>query len=62
MWKLFDPALKTGPRVLAALRERGVLTRGRGDQVYLGPPFVMSEPMLDDLVGRIGESVKAVLG
>jgi len=60
--KLFDPALKTGPRVLAALRERGVLTRGRGDQVYLGPPFVMSEQMLDDMVARIGESVKSVLG
>lgn len=60
--KPFDASLKIGPRVLGALRERGVLTRGRGDQVYLGPPFVMGEKMVDELVARVGESVQAVLG
>lgn len=60
--RLFDPARKVGPKVIAALRERGVITRGRGDQVYLGPPFVMREEMVDELVERVAESVKAVLG
>jgi adenosylmethionine-8-amino-7-oxononanoate aminotransferase len=58
----FDAARKIGPQVLAALRERGVITRGRGDQVYLGPPFVIGEDMLDRMVGRVGEAVTSVLG
>ena len=58
----FDAARKVGPQVLAALRERGVITRGRGDQVYLGPPFVIGEDMLDRMVGRVGEAVTSVLG
>ena len=58
----FDPARQVGPRVLAALREREVITRGRGDQVYLGPALVMDEAMLDRLVERIAEAVTAVLG
>ncbi len=58
----FDPARRVGPQVLDALRRRGVITRGRGDQVYLGPPFVIDEAVLDSVVERVAQAVTAVLG
>ncbi len=51
-----DPSL--GPRLVAAARERGVITRLlRGVALQVSPPFVISE----DELGRIGEVFAAVL-
>jgi adenosylmethionine-8-amino-7-oxononanoate aminotransferase len=57
----YDVTRKIGPQVLAALRQRGVLTRGRGDHIYLGPPLVSSEAVVDRIVGSVAEAVHAVL-
>lgn len=59
--KNFDVARKIGPQVLAAMRERGVITRGRGDHLYFGPPLVSSEAVVDRIVGAAAEAVRAVL-
>lgn len=57
----FDPARKIGPQVLAQGRARGLMTRGRGDQIYLGPPLVSSETTIDRIVVTVAEAVEAVL-
>ena len=59
--KSFDPARKMGPQVLAQARSRGLITRGRGDQIYLGPALVSSEATIDRIVAIVAESVAAVL-
>jgi adenosylmethionine-8-amino-7-oxononanoate aminotransferase len=57
----FDAARKTGPQVLAQARQRGVVTRGRGDTIYLGPALVSDEATVDRIVETIAEAVNAVL-
>ncbi|WP_428420591.1 aspartate aminotransferase family protein [Methylibium sp.] len=59
--KPFDPARKTGPQVLAQVRQRGVVTRGRGDTLYLGPALVSDEATIDRIVEAVAEGVGAVL-
>ena len=59
--KSFDPARKMGPQVLAQVRQRGVVTRGRGDTVYLGPALVSDEATIDRIVEAVAEGVGAVL-
>jgi adenosylmethionine-8-amino-7-oxononanoate aminotransferase len=56
-----DVTRKIGPQVLSALRQRGVVTRGRGDHIYLGPPLVSSEAVIDRIVSSVAEAVRAVL-
>ena len=50
-----------GPAVIAQARDRGLITRGRGDTIYLEPALVMPEAMIDRVVEIIAESVHAVL-
>ncbi|MGV8825075.1 aminotransferase family protein [Methylibium petroleiphilum] len=59
--KPFDPARKTGPQVLTQMRQRGVVTRGRGDTLYLGPALVSDEATIDRIVEAVAEGVGAVL-
>ena len=42
-------------------RRRGLVTRGRGDTIYLGPALVMQPPMIKRVVDIIAESVHTVL-
>ena len=57
----FAASRKIGPAVIAEARRRGLVTRGRGDTIYLGPALVMQEPMLKRVVEIIAESVHSVL-
>ncbi len=57
----FDPAQKVGPRVMMAMRERGVITRVKGDSILLAPPLVTTEQQIDRIVEVTGESIAAVL-
>jgi adenosylmethionine-8-amino-7-oxononanoate aminotransferase len=50
-----------GPAVIAEARLRGLVTRGRGDTLYLGPALVMQEPMLNRVIEIIASSVQTVL-
>jgi adenosylmethionine-8-amino-7-oxononanoate aminotransferase len=58
----FSASRKIGPAVIAEARRRGLITRGRGDTVYLGPALVMQPPMINRVVEIITESVHTVLG
>ena len=57
----FDASRKIGPAVIAEARRRGLVTRGRGDTIYLGPALVMQPPMIKRVVDIIAESVHTVL-
>ena len=53
---------KIGPQVLAETTNRGLFSRVRNDVYCLAPPIVSSEEQIDDMVGILADSVKAVLG
>ncbi len=44
------------------MRERGVITRVKGDSILLAPPLVTAEAQIDRIVNTAGESMRAVLG
>jgi hypothetical protein len=39
----------------------GTLDGARGDHVLLAPPFIVEERQLDELVGKLGDALDAVL-
>jgi len=61
-----DPELRAADpgvteRVVAACRERGVLTRGlAGRALQLSPPFVITEPQIARIADTITEALSAV--
>ncbi len=58
---LFAPERKIGPKIVAACRARGLFTRGRGDQVYLGPPLILDDETTDRIADILSEAVEEVL-
>jgi putrescine---pyruvate transaminase len=56
----FSPTKKVGDRVVAALREHGVITRGRGDVVCFAPPLVITEEEIDFLVNALRQAITDV--
>jgi adenosylmethionine-8-amino-7-oxononanoate aminotransferase len=65
----FEPALRVHARVKQAALEAGLmcypmggtLDGARGDHVLLAPPFIVEEHQLDELVGKLGGALDAVL-
>ncbi len=53
---------KVGARVQAEMIKRGVVTRVRGESVFLAPPLIVTETQVDRLISVTRDSVKAVLG
>jgi adenosylmethionine-8-amino-7-oxononanoate aminotransferase len=53
---------KVGPRVQAEMVKRGVVTRTRGESVFLAPPLIVTETQVDRLISVARDAVKAVLG
>lgn len=58
--KPFDPARKAGATVLAACRKAGLVTRGRGDTIYLGPPLTASEAEVDRIADIVIEAAASL--
>jgi len=56
----FSPDRKVGASVLQACRDAGLITRGRGDSIYLGPPFTIEESELDRLADIVINAVKTI--
>lgn len=58
----FDPALKVGPRVAAALFERGVIGRAmpEGDILGFAPPFCLTREDADLVIAKTRDAVMAV--
>jgi len=60
--RAFDPALKVGARVVAAARERGVISRAlpSADSLAFSPPFVISDAQLAQVVEAVRDAVDEV--
>lgn len=60
---LFDPALKVGPRIAAALLKRDVIARAmpQGDILGLAPPLCLSEEEADIIATKTREAVQEVM-
>ena len=58
----FGADQKVGPRVLAEMTKRGVITRARLDHIFFAPPLVVSEEQIDRLVSVLRDSLKVVTG
>jgi L-2,4-diaminobutyrate transaminase len=60
--RFFDPALKVGPRIAAALLERGVIARAmpQGDILGFAPPLCLTRAEADTIVEALTGAVKAV--
>ena len=65
----FDPKLRVHARIKKAALDAGLLCYPmggtldgvRGDHVLLAPPFIATEEQLDELVGKLGTALTAVL-
>jgi len=60
----FDASEKVGPRVAAALLERGVIGRAmpQGDILGFAPPLCLSRQEADVVVHAASEAVRQILG
>jgi adenosylmethionine-8-amino-7-oxononanoate aminotransferase len=58
----FGADKKVGPRVLAEMTKRGVITRARVEHIFFAPPLVVSEEQVDRLVSVTRDAIKAVTG
>ncbi|CUH79119.1 aspartate aminotransferase family protein [Tropicibacter naphthalenivorans] len=60
----FDATDKVGPRIAAALLERGVIARAmpQGDILGFAPPFCLTREEADEVVGKTAQAVAEVLG
>ena len=58
----FGVELGVGPRLVAACRERGLVSRNLADSYLLAPPLVVSEEQVDRIVEIVRDSVREVVG
>ena len=57
----FDPNLGVGPKLARALRDRGVVTRVKGESILFAPPLVITEEQVDTIINATGEAIDAVM-
>lgn len=57
----FDPKEGVGMRVLREMRQRGVITRVRGDSIVLAPPLVTTAEQVDRIIEVVGDSIQTVV-
>jgi adenosylmethionine-8-amino-7-oxononanoate aminotransferase len=58
----FDPAQNIGGRIGAAMVQRGMFTRMRGDVITLAPPIITPDDEIDRIVDITAGAVQEVLG
>ena len=58
----FDAAENFGGRVLREMRQRGVISRAKGDSILLAPPLVTTPEQIDRIVEVVGAAIKAAHG
>lgn len=59
----FDPALKLGPRISQAARDRGLIARAmpHGDILGFAPPLVMRKEEVDEMVSIAADATRQVM-
>jgi adenosylmethionine-8-amino-7-oxononanoate aminotransferase len=56
----FEPVLGVGPKLARALRDRGVVTRVKGESILFAPPLVVTEEQIDRIVDVTADAIDAV--
>ncbi len=56
----FELSQGVGNRIIAALRERGVLTRNRNDVICIAPPLCINDDEMDTLLGALRGAIEQV--
>ena len=56
----FDKSRKVGAQVAARALEHGLIVRAIGDAIVAAPPLIITEPQIDDLVGRLAQALGEV--
>ena len=49
----FDPALKVGPRVDAAVKRHGLFLRTVGDRLVFAPPLIIEAADIEEIASRL---------
>jgi putrescine aminotransferase len=60
--KPFEPSHGIGPRLVRAMRDRGVVTRVKGDGILFAPPLVITEQQIDTIVNVAADAIDQVTG
>ncbi len=50
-----------GPKLVRAMRERGVITRAKGESVLFAPPLIITEKQIDTMVDVAADAIDEVL-
>jgi adenosylmethionine-8-amino-7-oxononanoate aminotransferase len=58
--ELFDPELGVGAKALNNCRALGLVTRGRGDTIYLGPPLTTTENEVDTVADIVISALELI--
>ncbi|MEX0749922.1 MAG: aspartate aminotransferase family protein [Dehalococcoidia bacterium] len=58
----YAPAQAVGPQLAKAMRDRGVVTRVKGESILLAPPLIVTEDQIDTIVNVTAEAIDAVTG
>jgi putrescine aminotransferase len=57
----FAPGEAIGAKLVRAMRERGVVTRAKGDSILFAPPLVITEKQIDRLANVTGDAIDEVM-
>ena len=58
----YPAAMGIGGKLARAMRDRGVVTRVKGESILFAPPLVVSEAQVDTIVNATAEAIDAVTG
>jgi adenosylmethionine-8-amino-7-oxononanoate aminotransferase len=56
----YAPSDGIGPKLAKAMRDRGVVTRVKGESILLAPPLVINEAQVDAILNATAEAIEAV--
>jgi adenosylmethionine-8-amino-7-oxononanoate aminotransferase len=56
----YAPSAGVGPKLAKAMRDRGVVTRVKGESILFAPPLVINESHVDAIVNVTAEAIEAV--
>lgn len=57
----FAPAEGIGPKLARAIRDRGVVTRVKGESILYAPPLVVTDEQIDTIINATGDAIHAVM-
>ena len=58
----YPAAMGIGGKLARAMRDRGVVTRVKGESILFAPPLVVTEAQIDTMVNATAEAIDAVTG